>query len=103
MWASLAYWPSMLLVVGVVMLCAATLPRAAATVTWALYGVAVILSMFGDLFGLPEWVSQNTPFTAVPRVGTDFTATPLVVITVLAVIAAWVGLVVLRRRDLTSA
>jgi ABC-2 type transport system permease protein len=103
MWASLAYWPSMLLVVGVVMLCAATLPRAAATVTWALYGVAVVLSMFGDLFGLPDWVSQNTPFTAVPRVGTDFTATPLVVITVLAVIAAWVGLVVLRRRDLTSA
>ena len=101
--ASLAYWPSALLVIGVVMLCAAAIPRLAATVTWALFGVAVILSMFGDLFGLPDWVSQNTPFTAIPRLGTDFTALPLVVITLLAVIAGWVGLWILRRRDMTSA
>jgi ABC-2 type transport system permease protein len=102
-WASLAYWPSVLLVIGVVMLCAAAIPRAAATVTWALFGVAVLLSMFGDLFGLPDWVSQNTPFTAVPRLGSDFTALPLVVITLLAVIAGGVGLWILRRRDMTSA
>ncbi|MEO7122986.1 MAG: ABC transporter permease, partial [Lacisediminihabitans sp.] len=102
-WASLAYWPSALLVIGVVMLCAAAIPRAAAAVTWALFGVAVILSMFGDLFGLPDWVSQTTPFTAIPRLGADFTALPLVVITLIAVIAAVAGLWILRRRDLTSA
>ncbi|MEO6943220.1 MAG: ABC transporter permease [Lacisediminihabitans sp.] len=102
-WASLAYWPSVLLVIGVVMLCAAALPRAAASVTWALFGVVVILSMFGDLFGLPDWVVENTPFTATPRLGTDFAVLPLIVITLLAVIAGGIGLWILRRRDLTSA
>ncbi|WP_349903858.1 ABC transporter permease [Parafrigoribacterium humi] len=101
--ASLAYWPSVLLVIGVVVLCAAAIPRAAATITWALFGVAVLLSMFGDLFRLPDWISQNTPFTAVPRVGADFTALPIVVIALLAMIAGWAGLAILRRRDMTAA
>ncbi|MEO6505376.1 MAG: ABC transporter permease [Terrimesophilobacter sp.] len=102
-WASLAYWPSALLVIAVVVFCAAAIPRAAAAVTWALFGTAVIVSMFGDLFGLPDWVSQNTPFTAVPRLGMDFTALPLVVIAVLAVVVGGVGLSILRRRDMTGA
>lgn len=101
--ASLAYWPSALLVIGVVVLSAALIPRAAAAVTWALYGVAVVLSMFGDLFSLPDWVSKNTPFTAIPRLDMDFTIVPLLVITVLAVGAGGVGLWVLRERDMTSA
>lgn len=102
-WATLAYWPSVLLVIGVVMLCAAAIPRVAATVTRALFGVAVILSMFGDLFGLPDWVSQNTPFTAVPRLGSDFSALPLVIITLLALVVGGVGLWILRRRDMANA
>ncbi|HMM81649.1 MAG TPA: ABC transporter permease [Terrimesophilobacter sp.] len=101
--ASVAYWPSALLVIGVVVLCAAVIPRAAAAVTWALYAVAVVLSMFGDLFGLPDWVIKNTPFTAIPRLGMDFTVLPLVVVTALAVIAGGIGLWVLRNRDMTSA
>lgn len=101
--ASVAYWPSALLVIGVVVLCAAVIPRAAAAVTWALYAVAVVLSMFGDLFGLPDWVINNTPFTAIPRLGMDFTVLPLVVVTALAVIAGGIGLWVLRNRDMTSA
>ena len=101
--ASIAYWPSSLLVVGVVVLCAAVIPRAAAAVTWALYGTAVVLSMFGDLFGLPDWVVKNTPFTAIPRLDMHFTVLPIVVITALAVIAGGVGLWALRQRDMTSA
>lgn len=101
--ASVAYWPSALLVIGVVVLCAAVIPRAAAAVTWALYAVAVVLSMFGDLFGLPDWVINNTPFTAIPRLGMDFTVLPLVVVAALAVISGGIGLWVLRNRDMTSA
>ena len=101
--ASIAYWPVALLVIGVVVLCAALIPRAAAAVTWALYGIAVVLSMFGDLFGLPDWVVKNTPFTAVPRLDMDFTIVPLLVITALAVVAGGIGLWMLRNRDMTSA
>lgn len=102
-WASLAYWPSILLVIGVVVLCAAFIPRAASAVTWGLYGVAVLLSMFGDLFGLPDWVVRNTPFTAVSRLGQDFAVLPIVVFSAIAIIAAALGLWRLRTRDMTSA
>lgn len=101
--ASVAYWPSALLVIGVVVLCAAVIPRTAGAITWGLYAVAVVLSMFGDLFGLPDWVVNNTPFTAIPRLGMDFTVLPLVVVTALAVIAGGIGLWDLRNRDMTSA
>jgi ABC-2 type transport system permease protein len=101
--ASIAYWPTSLLVIGIVVLCAAVIPRAASAVTWGLYGVVAILSMFGELFGLPDWVIDNTPFTAIPRLDTDFTLLPLIVITAIAVIAGGVGLWVLRNRDMTGA
>lgn len=101
--ASLAYWPSVLLVIAFVVFCAAWIPRAASAVTWGVYGVVVMLSMFGDLFGLPDWVVKNTPFTAVPRVGAEFSAMPLIVIGVLAIVFAVLGLRRLRNRDLASA
>jgi ABC-2 type transport system permease protein len=101
--ASLAYWPSLLLIIAFVVFCAAWLPRAASAVTWTVFGVLVVLSMFGDLFGLPDWVIDNTPFTAVPRVGDQFSAVPLIVIGALAIVLAILGLRRLRSRDMTSA
>lgn len=101
--ASVAYWPSALLVLGVVVFCAAVIPRAASAVTWGLYGVVAVLSMFGDLFGFPDWLIDNTPFTPIPRLDTDFTVVPLIVVTALAVIAGGVGLWVLKSRDMVSA
>ena len=101
--ASLAYWPSVLLIIAFVVFCAAWLPRAASAVTWAVFGVLVLLSMFGDLFGLPDWAIDNTPFTAVPRVGEDFSAVPLIVIGALAIVFAVLGLRRLRTRDMTGA
>lgn len=100
--ASLAYWPSVLLVIAFVVFCAAWLPRAASAVTWGLFGAMVVLSMFGDLFGLPDWIVDNTPFMAVPRVSEEFTATPLIVIGGLAILLAVLGLVRLRSRDMTA-
>jgi ABC-2 type transport system permease protein len=101
--ASLAYWPSVLLIVAFVVFCAAWLPRAASAVTWGVFGVLVVLSMFGDLFGLRDWVVGNTPFTAVPRVGEDFSAAPLIVMGALAMLLAVLGLRRLRARDMTGA
>jgi ABC-2 type transport system permease protein len=101
--ASLAYWPSVLLIIAFAVFCAAWLPRAASAVTWGVFGVLVVLSMFGDLFGLPDWVVDNTPFTAVPRVGEDFSAVPLIVIGVLAIVLAVLGLRRLRTRDMMGA
>lgn len=101
--ASLAYWPSVLLIIAFAVFCAAWLPRAASAVTWGVFGALVLLSMFGGLFGLPEWIIDNTPFTAVPRVGEDFSAAPLIVIGGLALILAVLGLRRLRARDMVGA
>ena len=101
--ASLAYWPSVLLIIAFVVFCAAWLPRAASAVTWAVFGVLVVLSMFGDLFGLPDWLINNTPFTAVPRVGEEFSAVPLIAIGALAIVLAILGLQRLRSRDMIAA
>jgi ABC-2 type transport system permease protein len=98
--ASVAYWPTMLLVIGFVVLCAACVPRVSSSVTWAVYGVTVLISMFGDLFKLPKRISDNTPFTAIEHVTTGtFTALPLIVLTVLAIVFAVLGLLRLRARD----
>jgi ABC-2 type transport system permease protein len=101
--ASIAYWPAMLVVIGFVVLCAGWFPRWAGAISWAVYGVAVVISMFGELFGLPDWLIENTPFTAVPRVPNDPSALPLVVLTIIAVAFASVGLTRLRSRDMASA
>jgi ABC-2 type transport system permease protein len=98
--AALAYWPTMLLVIGFVTLCAAWIPRASSSVTWAVYGIAVVISMFGELFKLPSKVTNNTPFTAIEHVTTGhFSALPLVVMLVLALVFGALGLARLRSRD----
>lgn len=98
--ASLAYWPTMLLVIGFVMLCAAWIPRASPSVTWAVYGVVVLVSMFGELFKVPKKIGDNTPFTAIEHLTTGtFTVVPLVVLTVLAIVFAVAGIARLRARD----
>ena len=98
--ASLAYWPSVLLFIAFVLFCAAWLPRAASAVTWGVFGAMVVLSMFGGIFGLPDWVVDSTPFTAVPRVSEEFSSVPIIVIGLLAVVLTLLGLRRLRTRDM---
>jgi ABC-2 type transport system permease protein len=57
--------------------------------------------MFGQLLDLPQWVSDLSPFQHVPQLpAADFTAVPLLVLTMLAVALTAAGLAGLRRRDL---
>ncbi|HEY4269432.1 MAG TPA: ABC transporter permease [Galbitalea sp.] len=98
---AIAYWPTMLLVIGVVVFLAGWWPRASITVSWIVYGVVVLVSMFGPLFKLPDWLSNNTPFTAIEHMTTanTFTGLPLIVLAVLAIVLTALGLARLRSRD----
>jgi ABC-2 type transport system permease protein len=97
---AIAYWPTMLLLVGLTVFLAGWLPRASLTVAWVVYGVFVLVSMFGPLLKLPKTVTSNTPFTAIEQMTTKgFDAVPLVVLVVLAVALATLGLARLRSRD----
>jgi len=98
---ALAYWPTILLIIGLVVILDGWLPRASLTISWIVYGVLVFVSMFGELLKLPTRVTNVTPFTAIERLSTGhFTALPLIIITVLAIILGAVGLFRLRSRDL---
>ncbi len=101
--ATLAYWPTMLLFIGLVVACAAIIPRASSPAVWAIYGVCVLVSMFGDLFRLPKKFVNNTPFTAIEQLSTGaFNAVPIFVITAIAIVLAVAGLLRLRARDVVT-
>jgi ABC-2 type transport system permease protein len=101
---ALEYWPTMLLVIGVVVLLTGWLPRAALTASWVVYGIAVLISMFGPLLKLPKWLSDNTPFTAIQRLSTTHPdPLPLILIAVLAILFGALGLARLRSRDYVAA
>ena len=65
--ASFAYWPAVLLMMGVMLFLHGFLPRLSVSLTWAVYGLSVMIAMFGPLFSLSEDAIKSTPFGAVPR------------------------------------
>ena len=101
--ASLAYWPAVLLMMGVLLFLHGFLPRLSVSVSWAVYGISVVVAMFGPLFSLSENAIKATPFGAVPRMPADsFSPAPLVVLTLLALVFGVLGIWRFQNRDLTA-
>ncbi|GAA1863154.1 exporter of polyketide antibiotics [Paeniglutamicibacter psychrophenolicus] len=99
--ASFAYWPAVLLMLGVLLFCQGFIPRPSTGIAWAVYGLSVMAAMFGGLFSLSEDVIKATPFGAVPRLpAEDFALLPLVVLGVVALVLATIGFWRFRARDL---
>ena len=99
--ASFAYWPAVLLMLGVLLFCQGFIPRPSTGIAWAIYGLSVMAAMFGGLFSLSEDVIKATPFGAVPRLpAEDFALLPLVVLGVIALVLATIGFWRFRARDL---
>ena len=99
--ASLAYWPAVLLMLGVLLFLHGFLPRLSVSLSWAVYGISVLVAMFGSLFSLSEAAIKATPFGAVPRMPVeDFALMPLVVLLLIAVVLAALGVWRFRTRDI---
>jgi ABC-2 type transport system permease protein len=78
-------------------------PRLSA-LTWAALVLSVLLVELGALFGLNQWVVDVTPFAHVPKLpGTEFTVTPVLWLTAIAVALGAAGLAGLRRRNIPVA
>jgi ABC-2 type transport system permease protein len=98
--AALAWVPAAWLVVAVAVLAFGWLPRAAASVAWAVLGYCAVVVLFADSFDLPGWVGSASPFTHTPGTPLDrVVATPLLVIAAVAVVLVAGGLTGVRRRD----
>ena len=100
--ASLVHLPAVWVFSGIAIALFGLSPRAA-TIAWAALGGSVVIGFFGQLFGLPEWVRELSPFTHIPQVPvTDPTIGPLVALSALAAALVAVGLWGFRRRDVAS-
>lgn len=101
--ASFAYWPAVLLMVGVMLFLHGFLPRLSTSLTWAVYGVSVAVAMFGALFSLSDDAIRATPFGAVPRLPAEtFSLLPIIVLSIIAAVLSMLGIWRFRNRDITA-
>ena len=101
--AGVVQLPAIMVIGGVVVAVTALVPRWAATISWT---VVIVSLLLGPLFGaatlqLPGWAQDLSPFTHVPKVpAADVTAVPVVALLVVATALAAAGLAWFSRRDL---
>jgi ABC-2 type transport system permease protein len=99
--AGLAQLPAAAVIVGVAALAFGALPDACAAVAWTVVGLTVALNIFGQALQLSHWVLDVSPFTHTPKLpGGTVTATPLLLLSVVALALCACGLTALRRRDI---
>ena len=97
--AAAAFVPPLWVVVGLTFAVYGLVPRAVAA-AWAALGLFVVIGFFGQLFGLPGWLMDVSPFQHVPRMpveGFSLGSTAALVAVAAALLA--VGLTGFRHRD----
>jgi ABC-2 type transport system permease protein len=98
---ALVQLPAVWVVAGIGVALFGVLPRLVVGGTWAILGIVLSITTFGQLLRLDQWALDLSPFSHLPRVpAAAFTATPLVWLVALAAALAAVGLAGFRRRDL---
>jgi ABC-2 type transport system permease protein len=85
---------------AVVALLFALVPRLSIGLGWAVLLAAIFIGQFGGLFGLPDWARDLSPFSHTPFV-TDANVdwAPAWVMLGIAVVVAAGSVVLVRRRD----
>ncbi|MEV0108890.1 ABC transporter permease [Nocardia sp. NPDC050799] len=69
-------------------------------VAWGLLTAAIAVFLLGSFSGAPQWFRDLEPFSHAPKVpGSEFTATPVVAVTVIAAVLLAAGLAGVRGRD----
>jgi ABC-2 type transport system permease protein len=97
--AALAFVPPLWVVIGLTFALFGFVPRAVAA-AWGALGLFVVIGLFGQLFELPDWLIDVSPFQHVPQVpieGLSLGSTAALVAVAAALLA--VGFAGFRRRD----
>ncbi len=100
--AGLAYVPAMwaLLAVGIALHGLA--PRST-VVLWVVLGVCFVIGFFKELFHIPQWLADVSPFEHTPLLpAAGFDPVPLLLLTAVAVGVGALGLAGFRRRDIAA-
>lgn len=100
-WAGLIQLPAVWVAVGLTVAVYGFFPRAAAAAGWSFLGLCILLQELGPLLRLSHWITDVSPFAAIPRApGVAIPAEPLLVTAGLGVVLTAAGLIGLRRRDI---
>jgi polyether ionophore transport system permease protein len=100
---ALVQLPAVWVVAGIGAALFGLLPRLVVGATWAILGVVLSITTFGELLRLDQWALDLSPFTHLPRLpAAEFTAIPLAWLLATAALLAAAGLAGFRRRDLVS-
>ncbi|HEX5994576.1 MAG TPA: hypothetical protein VFY84_05480 [Jiangellales bacterium] len=100
--AQLAYAPAMWATAALAVAVFGLVPRAN-WLSWTLLGWSVLVTYFGGLLQLPQWLLNVSPYQHIPRMpAAEFTAPPLVALTLGAAILIAAGVAGFRRRDLEA-
>ncbi|TLW93103.1 ABC transporter permease [Saccharomonospora piscinae] len=98
--ACLVQLPAVFVVAGVAVALVGFLP-AQATFAWAVAAASLLLSMFGAVLDLPQAVLDVSPFQHVPKLpSVEFTATPMLWLSLVAAALTTAGIAGFRRRDI---
>jgi ABC-2 type transport system permease protein len=98
--AALAYWPAVMILVGLAVALFGWVPSLAIPVTWGAMAAMWFATMLGEVLGLPKWLLDALPFSAVPYMPLDAMSwTPVIIMTVIAGGLIWTGLDRFARRD----
>lgn len=102
--AALAYWPAVMVYVGIVLVLWAFLPRLAVPISWSMVAATCFLTMFGEVFSLPRELLDALPLAATPYMPMEsFDPLPLLGLAAAALLLLIIGVEGFARRDLTGA
>lgn len=99
--AALAYWPAVMVLVGIAVALFGWTPRLTVPLTWGLLGAMWVVTLVHDALNLPSWVMKMLPFSATPYLPLQqMDWTPLVVMTLIACALVALGVERFARRDI---
>jgi ABC-2 type transport system permease protein len=98
--AAVAQLPAVFLLLAVVALVFALVPRLTIGLGWTVLLLAIFIGQFGGLFGLPDWARDISPFSHTPIVTeADVDWGPAWLMLGIAVVVAAASVLLVRRRD----
>ncbi len=101
--AAMIQAPSILVLAGLSIMIFGLAPRWSRTLVWAALVISMLAGPFlGPALDLPQWVQNISPFTHAPSVTEPITATPIIVLLVIATLFTSAGLASFCRRSIRT-
>lgn len=101
--AGMIQLPAVLIFVAIMVVTFAIVPGWSIMISWLCFTACYVIMQFADIFKLKQWVIDLSPFTHVPLYPVkDITWEPLVGMSLIAAFMVAAGLMLFRRRNLTT-